>query len=171
MAPRLREKPSGVRARVPLLLSLWMSWGSLAAAAGWGAPAGLQMGVEARSGVSAAGSDGVCTCHVNVLKPMFGTGGHRKVFLWRRSSVLGGSSASPQPGCAGTGDPSSPFPRRLFVWEPCAACDGCYFLLGSLCPGGSPGMKGWRPPAPHTGALEPGFQAPSPGSAEAPTRR
>lgn len=61
----------------------------------------LQNGTEAQGGAAAC-SGRMCTLHGNTLKLVLRMGSHRKVFLWRWASVLGGSSASPQPRLAGT---------------------------------------------------------------------
>lgn len=108
-------------------------------------------------GVCAACSGGVCTCHVNILKPVFRTGGHRKVSLWRWSLVLGGSPASPRPGSAETGS-------TLLPVSPAALHPGALHCLGPLLrssllpvPRTDPGIKCWGPPAPHIRVAEPGF--------------
>lgn len=43
------------------------------------------------------------------------------------------------------------------ILECCATCDHIYFLVCSMCPGQSPGIKWWRLPAPQVHIPEPGF--------------
>lgn len=77
----------------------------------WEGVVKLHMGVEAPVYVCAAYSEQVCPGHMNILKPVFGMGGHRKVFLWRWSSVLGGSCLLTVWSCWDSGPPCYSFPR------------------------------------------------------------
>lgn len=96
-------------------------------------------------------------CHANILKPCSEWEITGKCFF-------GGGLGSGRFSCLPTdwtswelGPPCPLFPRGRTHQERCTACDRLYFLLCSLCPGWSPGLECWGPPAPHGRVLEPGF--------------